>query len=210
MKIVSAEFVTSVAGGGDVSAAGTPVVALVGRSNVGKSRLINALTDRRIARAGAKPGTTRLVNIYRVRVSASARARPVDLTLADLPGYGFARGGREARRDFEALTREFFDHAVVGRTPPRSATRAFRLAGSILLVDGRHPGLAADLTAHAWLRDRRYPLRVVTTKNDRLSPAKRAQTHREHERHFGDRVLAVSSKTGAGIDDVWTAIASLL
>ena len=185
-------------------------MALVGRSHVGKSLLINALTDRQIARTGAKPGTTRLVNIYRVRVSVSVRMRPLDFTLADLPGYGFARGGNETRRGFENLTREFFDHAVVDRMPARSTTRAFRLAGSILLIDGRHPGLAADLTAHAWLRDRRYPLRVVTTKNDRLSRAKRVQMHREHERHFGGRVLAVSSKTGAGIDDVWTAIASLL
>ena len=127
---------TSVASGSDVPTTGTPTVALVGRSHVGKSLLINALTDRQIARTGAKPGTTRLVNIYRVRVSVSVRMRPLDFTLADLPGYGFARGGNETRRGFENLTREFFDHAVVDRMPARSTTRAFRLAGSILLIDG--------------------------------------------------------------------------
>ena len=210
MNIISADFVTSVASGSDVPTTGTPTVALVGRSNVGKSLLINALTDRQIARTGAKPGTTRLVNIYRVRVSVSVRMRPLDFTLADLPGYGFARGGNETRRGFENLTREFFDHAVVGRTPTKPETRTFRLAGSILLVDGRHPGLSIDLTAHSWLRDRQYPLQVVTTKNDKLSQVKRTQVQREHERYFGDGVLAVSSKTGAGIDDVWTAIRRLL
>ena len=128
-------------------------MALVGRSNVGKSLLINALTDRQIARTGAKPGTTRLVNIYRVRVSVSVRMRPLDFTLADLPGYGFARGGNETRRGFENLTREFFDHAVVGRTPTKPETRTFRLAGSM----GRGPRKRRSLPG----RSTRWPAPVL-------------------------------------------------
>ncbi len=210
MKILTAEFVASVAAGGHVPVADRPVVAMVGRSNVGKSSLINALTRGRIARVGATPGTTRLINVYRARVSASSRAKPTDISFADLPGYGFARGGRAARLVFNELTRKFFDQAIVSRSPRPSATRGFHLTGILLVIDARHPGLAQDLAAHQWIIERRYPFVVVMTKHDRLSRANRAVTKRENEQHFGRAIVATSSKTGEGLDRLWAVIVSLL
>ena len=100
---VTATFVTSAAGAADFPGDGLPEVALVGRSNVGKSSLINALVRQKIARTSAAPGKTRLANIYRV---ARGGGRP--LYLVDLPGYGYARGGDAAAREFDELTRAFF------------------------------------------------------------------------------------------------------
>ena len=209
MKILDADFVTSMPAGGRLPADTGPVVAMVGRSNVGKSSLINALIRRGLARAGAKPGTTRLVNLYAVRAVPAPGRRAMRLTLADLPGYGFARGGSAARRDFEMIVRDFFEQANARplSPPPPGAPR---LAGVILLIDGRHAGLDSDLAAHAWLAEQGHTSIVVTTKNDRLSRSAQARAHRAHEAALGRPVLPVSSKTGAGIPAVRAAVGSML
>lgn len=209
VKILDAEFVTSMPAGGRLPPDAGPVIAMVGRSNVGKSSLINALIRRGLARAGAKPGTTRLVNLYAVRVVSAAGRRAMRTTFADLPGYGFTRGGPEARHEFEAIVRDFFEQVTAqAASPGRSA--APHLAGVILLVDGRHAGLDSDLAAHAWLAEQGYESIVVTTKNDRLSRSAQARTQRAHEAALGRPVLPVSSKTGAGVSAVRTAVGSML
>ncbi len=209
MKILDADFVTSVPAGGRLPPDAGPVIAMVGRSNVGKSSLINALIRRGLARAGAKPGTTRLVNLYAVRAVPAAGRRAMRLTLADLPGYGFARGGTQARREFEVIVQDFFEQAT-GRTAASRRRSDPRLAGVVLLLDGRHAGLDSDVAAHAWLAEHGYPSVVVTTKNDRLSRSGQARALRAHEAALGRPVLAVSSRTGAGVPAVRTAVGSLL
>lgn len=210
MKILSAEFVTSVAAGGALPADTRAVIALVGRSNVGKSTLVNTLARRRIARAGAKPGTTRLLNVYRLRVSLPGR-QTVGLSLVDLPGYGYARGPRETAQDFETLTTRFFD-AMVDAPPPQAAGRAGRawLAGAVLVVDVRHPGLAADRAAHDWLARRDCPVVIVATKGDRLSRAASQRAVSAHEAALERPVMPVPR--GAGADAVallWRGLAGL-
>ncbi len=205
MKILDADFVASMPAGGRLPADAGPVVAMAGRSNVGKSSLVNALIRRGLARAGAKPGTTRLVNLYAVRAVPAPGRRALRFTLADLPGYGFARGGSRARREFEAIVRDFFEQ-VTGPARPGAP----RLAGVILLIDGRHPGLDSDLAAHAWLAGQDRASIVVTTKNDRLPRGARARAHRAHEAALGRRVLPVSSRTGAGVAAVRAAVGALL
>ena len=207
VKILDADFVTSLPAGGRLPPDAGSVIAMVGRSNVGKSSLINALIRRGLARAGAKPGTTRLVNLYAVRAVPAPGRRTTRVTLADLPGYGFARGGSQARREFEVIVRDFFEQAAAGTGPQPGAPR---LAGVILLVDGRHPGLDSDLAAHAWLDEQGCETIVVTTKNDRQSRSAQARARREHEAALGRTVLPVSSKTGAGIPAVRMAVGSLL
>ena len=211
MKPVSAEFVTSVAAGGDVPARGLPVITLVGRSNVGKSSLINALVKSRIARSGAKPGTTRLLNVYRV----SAPPRGITpFVLVDLPGYGYASGGMQARRDFEALTSAFFDRLTTDGN--RAARSDILLAGVLLVVDIRHPGLDSDMAALSWALESGYPLVAVATKVDRISRAARERAVQAHAKALARPpdppipLVAVSMRTAEGIGQVWRALKELL
>ncbi len=106
MKVAS-EFVTSAAGAAGFPKDGLPELAMVGRSNVGKSTLINALVRQKLARTSAAPGKTRLANFYRV----AAEGRP-PFFLVDLPGYGYARGGDKAREEFDQLAAEYFGDRV--------------------------------------------------------------------------------------------------
>jgi GTP-binding protein len=198
LKILNADFVTSAAAGG--SAAGIPrdaipQIALAGRSNVGKSSLINALCRKAIARTSAAPGKTRLANIYRVTLEGGAGPGRWDLYLVDLPGYGYARGGADSAEELRAVAEAYFE----ARTPSPG--------GVLLLVDSRHPGLAADLKAFAWLQRTGAAPHVVATKVDKLSRAERARNLRELARVFGMAVLPVSVTTGEGLEELWKLIA---
>ena len=210
MKIHTAEFVTSVGPDSPLPDPRLPQVSLIGRSNVGKSTLINALARRRIARAGGAPGTTRLLNVYRI-VLARRRA---ELLLIDLPGYGYARGGAESTRVFDRLTERYFrrDPAPAGEGPGRrdeGKTPAQGPVGAILLVDARHPGLEKDRNAIAWLRGLELPLVVAATKIDRLSRSARHARLRAHEEALAHPVLPVSAKRGDGLPELWAALLAL-
>jgi GTP-binding protein len=189
---IVAEFVTSAAGPGDFPRDQLPEVALVGRSNVGKSSLINALVRQQLARTSATPGKTRLANIYRVR-----RGTMQACYLVDLPGYGYARAPRpgEGAAEFSQITDAFFDR------PGRRAV--------LLLVDARHPGLSSDLNAWHWLATRSLARAVVGTKVDKLTNAERLRHAREMETVFEMPVALVSARTGEGLDELWKMIASL-
>jgi GTP-binding protein len=191
---IESEFVTSAAGAAGFPADGLLEIALVGRSNVGKSTLINALARRKLARTSAAPGKTRLANFYRV----AAEGRPA-FHLVDLPGYGYARGGVQSRDAFDQLAKEYF---VV-----RAGSS---LAGSLLLVDSRHPGLEADLGASAWLGNLGVPSHVVATKVDKLTRAERQRHLSEFERFYSSSVTPISAETGEGLDVLWKLIARLL
>jgi GTP-binding protein len=196
---ITAEFITSATNARDFPRDRLPEIALVGRSNVGKSSLINALVRRPVARTSAAPGKTRLVNVYRVQRGSSDPRY-----LVDLPGYGYARAtkgtsgqrGRDAAgAEINALTEAYF-----GRPGERAV---------ILLVDSRHPGLASDMDAWEWIRSQPFARRVVATKADKLTRADRARHVREFETLFDMPVALVSALTGEGLDDLWKMIASL-
>jgi GTP-binding protein len=187
---IAAEFITSATSAKDFPRERLPEIAFVGRSNVGKSSLINALARRTIARTSASPGKTRLVNVYRVqRGSTGARY------LVDLPGYGYAGGGDAAAAEFQALTEAYF-----GRPGNRAV---------LLLVDSRHPGLASDMETWEWIRSQPCARGVAATKVDKLTRAERARHVREFETLFDLPVALVSASTGEGLDELWKMIASL-
>jgi GTP-binding protein len=196
LKVV-AEFVTSADGPAGFPREGLPELAMVGRSNVGKSTLINALLKQPLARTSAAPGKTRLANYFRVR----AEGLPV-FFLVDLPGFGYARGGEAAQREFGRLADGYF-----GRTAPDGGSP---VAGAFQLVDSRHPGLDSDRHAWAWLGTLGVARYAVATKLDKLTQAERRRHLKELERVHEGPVLPVSAATGEGLDELWTTIARLL
>ena len=231
MKITSAEFVTSAAAGGSTQGIpqdGLPQIAMTGRSNVGKSTLLNALCRQKVARTSAAPGKTRLANVYRLTAEGPGPGK-WSLYLVDLPGYGYARGGADSAAELRAVAEAYF--TTCG---PQSAVRDPRLAttrnrvefgadeladrsrtaarGSVtalLLVDSRHPELDSDMQAARWLASMDVEYRVVATKIDKLSRKERARNLKALEQRFGTAPLAVSAASGEGMDLLWKTIASL-
>jgi GTP-binding protein len=185
---ISAEFITSAAGATDFPADGLPEVALVGRSNVGKSSLLNALLRQRVARTSAAPGKTRLANVYRVARGSSP------FYLIDLPGFGYARAVRQA----EGSVGPGFDEVA--------ETAFARHPAALLLVDVRHPGLENDRAAWRWLSSTVERRAIVGTKIDKLARGQRIRALREIESVFEDSVLPVSAVTGEGLDELWKLI----
>jgi GTP-binding protein len=215
---ISAEFVTSAAGAGDFPRDRLPEVALVGRSNVGKSSLLNALARRSIARTSAAPGKTRLANFYRVQ-----RGTAPALFLVDLPGYGYARGGDASAQEFDQLVDRYFARARAEPGTPGAGLRGWDAEpgarrvepgariqiGVLLLVDSRHPGLESDLQTWEWLRSQPCAHGVIGTKVDKLTRAERARHARQFETLFDIPVPLVSATTGEGLDELWKLIAKL-
>ena len=196
-----ASFVRSAASASDLPRDGLAELAFVGRSNVGKSSLINALVRQRVARTSAAPGKTRLANVYRV-----TRGAGTPFYLLDLPGYGYARAPKDARgtssaearragqAEFEAIVRAVFERAPAG----------------LLLVDARHPGLESDVAAWSWIRGAAGTSAVVATKIDKLGRGERIRALRTFESVLEISVLPVSAATGEGLDELWTLIDRIL
>jgi GTP-binding protein len=211
---VSAEFVTSAVDAAGFPRERLPELALVGRSNVGKSSLINALVRQKVARTSAAPGKTRLANFYRV---ASEGAPP--FYLVDLPGYGYARGGDASAREFQEITAAYFNRRA-GKSQGDQGDRGEKKVKKnlpdlpelpvILLVDSRHPGMDSDLGAWRWLESLDIPRTVIATKVDKLSRAERTRHLKELERLHASPVLGVSVQTGEGLKELWQQIETRL
>jgi GTP-binding protein len=181
---VQSKFVLSAASAADFPRTGLPEVAMVGRSNVGKSSLINALVKQKIARTSAAAGKTRLANYYLIDDS---------YYLVDLPGYGYARGGRESVEEFEALTQQYFD----------PSSQPGRVMGGVLhLIDARHPDLPQDDAAYGWILRTGLPVAIVATKIDKLTRAEQGRALRTLENRHGALVLPESALDGTGLPEI--------
>jgi GTP-binding protein len=208
MKILRAELVTSASTAGPRDGLvrdDVPQFAFVGRSNVGKSSLLNALVRRPIARTSAAAGKTRQANVFLVTAEGGGHGPGSwNVYLVDLPGYGYARGGDASRRELAEVADAYFT-SLETRRPPSGASDERRDA-VFLLVDARHPGLASDVDAARWLATR-APLHIVATKVDKLSRSERATHLRAIEQTFGHAPIAVSAAKGDGLEELWQRIA---
>ena len=167
-----------------------PEVAFVGRSNVGKSSLLNALVGRRIAKISATPGKTRTLNVFLIEESHY---------FLDLPGYGYARAGKAQRTAFRALV--------------KYALQRERLRGVVWLLDIRHPPSSDDRAMQDVLAEGETHVLAALTKSDKLSAAQRRRRERERRDELElpeDQVVVTSAKTGEGIVDLKEAIAGLI
>jgi len=195
MKVRRAEVLATAAGPEGYPPEDLPEVAVLGRSNVGKSSLLNRLVGRKkLAYTSSTPGKTRLLHFYRVE-------RPHrDLVLVDLPGYGYAQVSRRERERWAPMIESYLE-----------ARRALR--GCLLLQDLRRDPGDAELDLLAWLAERARPCVLVLTKADKLKPnarrARIAELGRAVDLPAG-RIVATSAQSGAGIDALWKAIDALL
>ena len=184
MHIHSAEFVTGAVRPADLPRDGLAEIAFSGRSNVGKSSLINSLVQRKqLARTSSTPGKTRQLNYYRVNSQ---------LYLVDLPGYGYVSGGLERRRQLGRLAENYVES--------RRELRAI-----VQLVDARHGPTELDELMIEWLRQRERPFLLVFTKADKLSRSKlgRQLDRLETEgRLAGLSFVPFSAATGQGRADI--------
>ena len=192
MKVVRADFLTSATGPEGYPPGGRPEVAFAGRSNVGKSSLINALVRRRnLVKTSSTPGRTRLLNFFLVDDR---------LVLVDLPGYGYAKVPEPVRAAFGPMVEGYL-------------TRRAVLAGVVVILDPRRTPDDDDLALLEWLGaiGRRYVL--VLTKGDKLSSNERAARLRAVRAVLpagAPEPLLVSATTGEGIPALWGAIRRLV
>ncbi|MGA7849133.1 MAG: ribosome biogenesis GTP-binding protein YihA/YsxC [Terriglobales bacterium] len=172
-----------------------PEIAFLGRSNVGKSSVINALVEKKLARTSNTPGRTRSINFYEVR--RAGQPRP-EMLFADLPGYGYAKVSREISADWA----RFVDPYLHQRTS---------LALCLALVDSNIPPQESDGQLLEFLASKGRPHVIVATKCDRLSGNQlRQATSTIKQAYAGVPVVAFSAKTGAGKEELWQQIRASL
>jgi GTP-binding protein len=203
MHIIHTDFLTSATCAKEWPAGEVPEVGLCGRSNVGKSTLLNTLLGRKaLARVSRTPGRTRLLNFFTVTVAPPTGR--IDLRVADLPGFGYAQVSRKEHAKWRPMMEQY----LTERQPLRAI---------VLLCDGRRAA-AADAAeqlfeeaeiAH-FVREQDCLVIPVLTKADKLSKHERKPTALTLQRLLGQRVTVVSGQTGEGMDELWKRILSAL
>ena len=192
MKVL-AQFVTSAAAPAQFPAPSAPEIAFLGRSNVGKSSLINALVGDKIAKTSNTPGRTQTINFFDLRRPGKAHA---DFFFVDLPGYGYAR----VPKAITTLWSQFIDPYLASRPS---------LALCLSLVDVSIPPQQSDLQLHDWLRHHDRPYLVVATKADRVSGnvlRKSLATLSESLGVPANAIIPFSVKAKTGHAQLWRAI----
>jgi len=191
VKIQGVDLLTAAAQAADFPAPDRPEVAFLGRSNVGKSSLLNRLVRRKaLARTSRTPGKTRLVHWYR------ASGPGGELWLVDMPGYGYAKVSKQERGRWQQLVESYLE----GRSSLRVA---------VLLQDVRRDVSDDEELLIDWLEARKIPVLVALTKVDKLKPMRRAARVRTLRTQLGlpaARVLPTSAEKGYGISDLQRAI----
>lgn len=188
MKVTSAEFIKSATKPSEYPEENFLEVAMAGKSNVGKSSLINTLLNRKnLAKTSSSPGRTQTINFYRVNGKIS---------LVDLPGYGYARVSLSIRETWKAMVESYLQ-----------TRREIRLV--VLILDARRGAAPDDLALLDWLDYHGLPCTVVLTKADKLSQIERARQKKtlgQIPLLAGKTFLFFSATTGEGKKEVWNLI----
>jgi GTP-binding protein len=188
---VLSRFLLSASSPGHFPPPGLPEIAFLGRSNVGKSSVINSLAGSKLARTSSTPGRTRAINFFELRFAGKPRP---ELIFADLPGYGYAKLSREVSAQWPS----FIDPYLRERST---------LALCLTLVDSNIPPQESDQQLIEFLSATARPFLIVATKSDRLSGNQLQNALRTLEsRYAGARVVPFSAKTGAGKEEIWSEI----
>ena len=190
MKITSTEFTKSAFNKSHWTADGRPEISFLGRSNVGKSSLLNSLLNRKgLARTSNTPGRTQCINFFLINES---------FYFVDLPGYGYARVSKTMRKDWGKMAEEYL-------------ARRRELVLSIQLVDSRHLPTELDKQLHEWLIFNQKKHLIVATKVDKLSNNQLKKNLAEIEKILPEsKVISFSSVTGKGKEAVWQEIENAL
>jgi GTP-binding protein len=171
--------------------AGLPEIAFLGRSNVGKSSVINSLVGSKVARTSSTPGRTRSINFFELRWPGNPRP---ELIFTDLPGYGYARLSKEISESWSGFIEPYL------RERPC-------LALSLVLVDVNVPPQQSDKQLLQFLQEIGRELLVVATKSDRLSANQLQRSLQTIQKEYGGaRVLPYSARSGSGREELWKAI----
>ena len=186
MIIKNAEFIISAVGPKQYPKDQLPEIAFAGRSNVGKSSLINKFLNRKnLARTSSKPGKTQTMNYYRVNGD--------QFYFVDLPGYGFAKVSQSVKEKWGKFIDEYL-------------TKRETLCGVIQLVDLRHPPTKDDIAMYDWLMHMHHDVLVVATKCDKISKGqwlKHVKQMREGlKADSSQKILVFSSETGQGLEEL--------
>jgi GTP-binding protein len=192
MIITSAEFIKSAVKPSQYPASGSPEIAFAGRSNVGKSSLINTLVNRKhLVKTSSTPGRTQLINFFLINKTIS---------FVDLPGFGYARVPESVRKSWGPMIETY----LKTRKP---------LKGVVLIMDIRRiPGMQ-ELNFIDWLHYFNIPSILILTKSDKLSKIKQKNQHLAVAKALNvneDELILFSAKSRMGKDDVWNAIERLI
>lgn len=186
MKIISAEFMISAVSDKQYPQGALPEIAFVGRSNVGKSSLINSLLNRKkLVKTSATPGKTQMINFFDINH---------ELVFADLPGYGFAKVPKAVQKKWQALVEQYL-------------TSRENLRAVILIIDIRRKPTDLDLHMQEWLEQSKVDYILVATKADKLSQAEQSKQLKQIRQAFlkdaDQQLVAYSSKNQRGRKELW-------
>jgi GTP-binding protein len=194
MRVIS-RFLLSAFDSGHFPAASLPEVAFLGRSNVGKSSVINSLLGAKVAKTSSTPGRTRSINFFEVRWPGKPKP---ELIFADLPGYGYAKVSREISEQWPSFIEPYLKQ--------RSS-----LALCLALVDVNVPPQASDRQLLDFLESSGRQLVIVATKSDRLSGNQLGNAVRAMaEEHPRAHIVPFSARTGAGREELWQQIRAVV
>ena len=185
------QFLLSATAAAQFPAPSVAEIAFLGRSNVGKSSLLNAMVGEKAARVSSTPGRTRAINFFLVSESNSKK----NAIFADLPGYGYAKISKSVSAEWPAFIEPYLAERET-------------LALCVCLVDACVPPRPNDRQLLDWLHSQERPFQVVATKADKLSGNERTRNLAALKEGLGTGdILLVSAKTGRGIPELWKAIA---